>query len=1025
MAMTVTNDAVLTWQWATNYWLETVAAGNGTVDPEDQWVASGHQLGISATPDANHHFTGWTGDIEGCTINGAELTAPMTQARSIMAHFAIDTYTLTYNADAGGVIAGDSPQTVSHGGDGTPVTAVANTGHHFTHWSDGVLTPDREDANVTADLTLTAYFARNPYTLAVASAHGAPDPAIGVHTNLYGSLLTNSVSEIVIQGGTQYVATGWTLDGHDPASGSSNKFAMTVTNDAVLTWQWATNYWLETVAAGNGAVDPEDQWVAAGHQLVISATPDANHHFTGWTGDIEGCTINGAELTAPMTQARSIMAHFAIETYTLTTPTFNPDGGSHPGNSVDVTITCATPDATIRYTSGFGTTPGADPTTSSTVVPANGIVNVPVPGWLKAQAWKDGMTESGVKAAVYHAQGADAVGWRYPRMDRIGHGTLHQGAQGTGGKDLALLRTITDVSSVLTGDVDGDGMLDIVTVSGSTLRIHDETGTLKRTVSLPRDCFLAMLEDADGDGVLDIFLGGSGSGFAAYVYKGNGTHLKTFAGQHAGGNDVSIRPIAVSNGKVLVGYDAGYALTPRGFAAFDYETAEELWYYQVGPSHRGVHSVADMDGNGLLNLLMGSFTPHNRASGNDTTDSDMYVIVVDETGVRKITQKYTSPSKGRATHVFADLTGDGNQEILGFKGHDPTHYPGQSKIQAFGRDGTVLHTFDGPQNESWSYAVGDLDNNGQIEIVAAPVRSTDKVYVLDSSLNLIRQTNVEGRVQLLVDLNGDGFKEIVLLSSTGWITVLDRNLNMLSTLRVGSVGGEVIASDVTGDGRIELLCRTDALYIVGLTDGGSEPCTLGEAVNAPELIWTTGGNANWFFQEDVTRDGLVAQSGAITHNQQSLMQTTVTGPGMISFWWKVSSEANWDFLRFYIGNTEQQRISGNVDWQQRSFTVPPGTHTLKWQYDKDGSITHGSDAGWVDQVVWEPIRCYFYRISSSAPTTILSVGPDGTLVWSNSNLGASGRIQRATAIDSETWEDIHEFTASEPVMSRNVHDLEP
>ena len=34
-----------------------------------------------------------------------------------------------------------SPQTVAYGEDGTPVTAVPNTGYHFVDWSDGVLPP--------------------------------------------------------------------------------------------------------------------------------------------------------------------------------------------------------------------------------------------------------------------------------------------------------------------------------------------------------------------------------------------------------------------------------------------------------------------------------------------------------------------------------------------------------------------------------------------------------------------------------------------------------------------------------------------------------------------------------------------------------------------------------------------------------------------------------------------------------------------------------------------------------------------
>ena len=45
------------------------------------------------------------------------------------------------------------------------VTAVPNTGYHFVDWSDGVLTAARTDINVTANITVTANFAIDTYTL--------------------------------------------------------------------------------------------------------------------------------------------------------------------------------------------------------------------------------------------------------------------------------------------------------------------------------------------------------------------------------------------------------------------------------------------------------------------------------------------------------------------------------------------------------------------------------------------------------------------------------------------------------------------------------------------------------------------------------------------------------------------------------------------------------------------------------------------------------------------------------------------
>jgi len=126
---------------------------------------------------------------------------------------------------------------------------------------------------------------------------------------------------------------------------------------------------------------------------------------------------------------------------------------------------------------------------------------------------------------------------------------------------------------------------------------------------------------------------------------------------------------------------------------------------------------------------------------------------------------------------------------------------------------------------------------------------------------------------------------------------------------------------------------------------------LGEAVDNTGLTWTTDGNANWFGQTSTYYyGGDAAQSGAITHNQVTWLRTTVTGPGSLSFYWKVSSESNFDFLRFYIDGVEQTRISGSIDWQQKSYSISSGTHNLEWRYTKDGSVNSGSDCGWVDKI---------------------------------------------------------------------------
>ena len=132
--------------------------------------------------------------------------------------------------------------------------------------------------------------------------------------------------------------------------------------------------------------------------------------------------------------------------------------------------------------------------------------------------------------------------------------------------------------------------------------------------------------------------------------------------------------------------------------------------------------------------------------------------------------------------------------------------------------------------------------------------------------------------------------------------------------------------------------------------------TLGGSLNASQLSWTSGGNSNWVAQTNTTHDGVIAaRSGTITDSQQSWMETTIsTGPGTLLFWWKVSSESSYDYLRFLTNNVEVVAISGEVDWQQKTYRIAGGTQTLRWRYSKDGSVSTGQDRGWVDQVTFIP-----------------------------------------------------------------------
>ncbi len=95
-----------------------------------------------------------------------------------------------------------------------------------------------------------------------------------------------------------------------------------------------------------------------------------------------------------------------------------------------------------------------------------------------------------------------------------------------------------------------------------------------------------------------------------------------------------------------------------------------------------------------------------------------------------------------------------------------------------------------------------------------------------------------------------------------------------------------------------------------------------------------------------------AKSGNIGNNGTSaLILTHEAGSNdSISFYYKVSSEAGYDKLHFYIDNQEKGNWSGNVDWTKAAYAVSAGRHTYKWSYTKDNYQVSGSDCAWIDLV---------------------------------------------------------------------------
>jgi len=196
---------------------------------------------------------------------------------------------------------------------------------------------------------------------------------------------------------------------------------------------------------------------------------------------------------------------------------------------------------------------------------------------------------------------------------------------------------------------------------------------------------------------------------------------------------------------------------------------------------------------------------------------------------------------------------------------------------------------------------------------------------------------------------------------------------------------------------------------------------LGTALDNGALSLSAGGDGSWYEDFSTTAYGnSSARSGVVGANQSTWIQASLNGPGTISFYWKVSSESSNDNLQVLVDGVLKAQISGNVDWTSKAFTITgTGSHMVKWQYAKNGSISSGSDAGWVDQVTWSGYTALLWSTKASILSPVEGMGmteANGRIyVISGYNSGDHNYLQEYNPA-TNTWA----YKTGAPTIRRNL-----
>ncbi|HET8899706.1 MAG TPA: choice-of-anchor D domain-containing protein [Rhodanobacteraceae bacterium] len=291
-----------------SYTLTYSAGANGSITGTTPQTVNYGDSGsaVSAAPATGYHFVDWS---DGSTANPRTDSNVSTDI-SVSANFAINTYTLTYSAGANGSISGTTPQTVDYGTAGTAVTATPGTGYHFVQWSDGSTTNPRIDSNVTADVSVSASFAINSYTLTYSADPNGSITGTSPQTVNYGSNGT-AVTAVPANG---YHFTDWS-DGNttNPRTDSNVSADINVMARFSLIPTFAVT---ATVNGGHGTVLPASVAATSGQVVQFTLSPDNGYRI----GSVSGCggSLSGnVWTTAPITAACAVDVQFvAIVTYT-------------------------------------------------------------------------------------------------------------------------------------------------------------------------------------------------------------------------------------------------------------------------------------------------------------------------------------------------------------------------------------------------------------------------------------------------------------------------------------------------------------------------------------------------------------------------------------------------------------------------------------------------------------------------------------------------------------------------------------
>ena len=282
----------------------------------------GSSVTLNAVGSPGYTFSHWD---DGSTQNPR--TIQVTEDLEFVAYFTQIQYNIAVSADPtnGGTVIGGGTYTYNQT---CNVTATPNTGYTFVNWTENgsVVSSDvNYTFDVTANRNLVAHFQLDNHVITVSA-----NPSNGGTVTGGGAFHYGDNCSVIATANPGFNFVNWTENGTQVCTEPTCSFTVTCDRDLVAHFT-SQSYVITAIAdPSNGGTVSGGGTYNYGQTCNLTAIPATGYTFLRWTKDGQQVSTNST-YTFTVTESATYIAHFTVQTYTVTVAANPTEAGTVSG----------------------------------------------------------------------------------------------------------------------------------------------------------------------------------------------------------------------------------------------------------------------------------------------------------------------------------------------------------------------------------------------------------------------------------------------------------------------------------------------------------------------------------------------------------------------------------------------------------------------------------------------------------------------------------------------------------------------